>query len=73
LRLQAKATNPELQHSFEQHRIETESQVERLVRVFRSVGARPGRGATDAVSGVIEEAERLLKRQVDPGTCVMHG
>ena len=64
--MQAKATNPELQHAFEQHRIETEAQVERLVRVFRSVGARPGRGATDAVSGVIEEAERLLKRQVDP-------
>lgn len=65
-RMQAKATNPELKHAFEQHRIETEAQVERLERVFGSVGARPGRGATDAVTGVIEEAERLLKRQVDP-------
>jgi ferritin-like metal-binding protein YciE len=64
-RMQAKATNPELKHAFEQHRIETEAQVERLVRVFRSVGARPGRGATHAVTGVVEEAERLLKRKVD--------
>lgn len=65
-RMQVKATNPELKHAFDQHRIETEAQVERLVRVFRSVGARPGRGATDAVTGVVEEAERLLTRQVDP-------
>ncbi|HUE86181.1 MAG TPA: ferritin-like domain-containing protein [Vicinamibacterales bacterium] len=65
-RMQAKASNPELKHAFDQHRVETEAQVERLVRVFRSVGARPGRGATGAVAGVIEEAERLLKRRVDP-------
>jgi ferritin-like metal-binding protein YciE len=65
-RMQRKASNPELQHAFEQHRLETEGQIERLSRVFRSVGARPGRGATNAVTGVVEEAERLLKRQVDP-------
>ena len=65
-RMQRKASNPELQHAFEQHRLETEAQIERLARVFRSVGARPGRGATSAVTGVVEEAERLLKRQVDP-------
>ena len=65
-RMEAKATNPELKHAFEQHRTETEAQLERLVRVFRSVGARPGRGAADAVTGVVTEAERLLKRKVDP-------
>jgi ferritin-like metal-binding protein YciE len=65
-RMQRKATHPELKHAFEQHRLETEAQIERLARVFRSVGARPGRGATSAVTGVVEEAERLLKRQVDP-------
>jgi ferritin-like metal-binding protein YciE len=65
-RMQRKASNPELQHAFEQHRLETEAQIERLARVFRSVGARPGRGASSAVTGVVEESERLLKRQVDP-------
>jgi ferritin-like metal-binding protein YciE len=65
-RMHRKASHPELKQAFDQHRIETEGQVERLVRVFRSVAVRPRRGATDAVSGVIEEAERLLKRQVDP-------
>jgi ferritin-like metal-binding protein YciE len=64
-RLHAKATNPELKHAFEQHRRETEAQAERLVRVFRSIGARPGRGAAGAVAGVIEETERLLRGKVD--------
>lgn len=65
-RMSAKATNPELQAAFEGHRLETIGQVERLERVFRSVGARPKRGAYDAVAGVIAETDRLLKRKVDP-------
>ena len=65
-RMQRRASNPELKQAFDQHRIETEGQLERLVRVVRSVAVRPRRGATDAVTGVIDEAERLLKRQVDP-------
>lgn len=65
-RMERKASNPELKHAFEQHRIETEAQVERLTRVFRSVGARPKRGATGAVKGAVAEAERLLTRKVDP-------
>lgn len=65
-RMERQASNPELKHAFEQHRLETEAQVERLTRVFRSVGARPKRGATSAVKGAVAEAERLLKRKVDP-------
>lgn len=65
-RMSAKATNPELKQAFEQHRQETVGQVERLERVFRSIGARPRRGAYDAVAAVVAETERLLKRKVDP-------
>ena len=65
-RMSLRASNPEVRQAFEQHRLETEAQVERLERVFRSVNARPRRGASDAIAGIVEEAERLLKRTVNP-------
>jgi ferritin-like metal-binding protein YciE len=65
-RMSAKATNLELTQAFDQHRLETEGHVERLERVFRSIGTKPKRGSFDAVAGVIAESERLLKRKVDP-------
>ena len=65
-RMSAKATNLELKQAFDQHRLETEGHVERLERVFRSIGTKPKRGSYDAVAGVITESERLLKRKVDP-------
>jgi ferritin-like metal-binding protein YciE len=65
-RMSARATHPDLKHAFDHHRLETVGHLERLERVFRSIGARPGRGAYDGVAGVVAEAERLLKRKVDP-------
>ena len=65
-RMSAKATNPELKQAFDQHRVETLGHVERLERVFRSIGTKPRRGDYDAVAGVMAEAERLLKRKVNP-------
>lgn len=65
-RMAEQATNPELKRAFEQHRMETESHVERLERVFRAVGERPKRGTADAVRAVEDEAARMLKRRVDP-------
>jgi ferritin-like metal-binding protein YciE len=64
--MRAKATNPELQQAFEQHRLETDAQIERLERVFRSVGAKPKKGASDSVGAVVSEGKRLLRRRVDP-------
>jgi ferritin-like metal-binding protein YciE len=64
--MSAKATNPELQQAFEQHRLETDAQIERLERVFRSVGAKPKKGASDSVGAVVSEGKRLLRRRVDP-------
>jgi ferritin-like metal-binding protein YciE len=65
-RMSADASNAELQKAFEQHRFETEGHVERLDRVFRSVGAKPRRGAAGAVAAIIAQGERLLKAKVDP-------
>ena len=65
-RMSAKAANPELKQAFDMHRVQTVGHIERLERVFRSIKARPRRGAYDGVAGVIAEAERLMKRKVDP-------
>ena len=65
-RMSAKATNAELKQAFDMHRVQTVGHVERLERVFRSIKARPRRGAYDGVAGVIAEAERLMKRKLDP-------
>jgi ferritin-like metal-binding protein YciE len=65
-RMSTKATNPELKQAFDMHRVETIGHVERLERVFRAIDAKPRRGAYDGVAGVIAEAERLMKRKLDP-------
>ena len=61
----AQASNAELERAFDHHRYETEGHIERLDRVFRSVGARPKRGLSAAVAAVVSDGERLLARKVD--------
>ena len=63
--MRAKASNPELQMAFEHHLHETEGHLDRLQRVFRSVNATPKKATSDAVTGIVEVGERLLKRKVD--------
>jgi ferritin-like metal-binding protein YciE len=65
-RMSAKAGSAELKQAFDMHRVETIGHIERLERVFRAIGAKPRRGAYDGVAGVIAEAERLMKRKLDP-------
>jgi ferritin-like metal-binding protein YciE len=66
-RMCAQASNDDLREALTLHRAETESHVERLVRVFRSIGARPARGSrSSAISGIVADGERLLGRKVDP-------
>lgn len=65
-RMQAAATHPELASAFERHRQETRGHIDRLERAFRSIGARPARGASAAAASIVAEGERLLRRRVDP-------
>lgn len=61
-RMRAQASNPDLQQAFARHRRETEGQVERLRRVFRSIERKPKAPRTAAgVPRIIAEGERLLK------------
>jgi ferritin-like metal-binding protein YciE len=64
-RMRARASNEELEKAFGQHRYETEGHIERLERVFRSVGARPKRGSSVAVAAIVADGERLLARKVN--------
>jgi ferritin-like metal-binding protein YciE len=64
-RMRALASDKELENAFGQHLSETVGHIERLERVFRSVGARPKRGSSAAVAAIIEDGDRLLTRKVD--------
>jgi ferritin-like metal-binding protein YciE len=65
-RLRAQAGNEELARALARHCAETEGQIERLERVFRSVGARPRRAASSpSIEAIVGDSERLLSRKVD--------
>lgn len=59
------AANEELVRAFELHRFETQTHVERLERVFRSLGVRPYRRSSTALPAIVADGERLLSRKVD--------
>lgn len=63
----AKASNPELKQALERHYAETLQHAERLERVFRAMGVRPGRGAEAGVTAMLDESKRLLKKARDAG------
>lgn len=63
-RLRAQARDEELEQAFAQHQLETQGHIERLERVFRSIGARPKNGASAVVAALAADGERLLSRNV---------
>lgn len=63
--MRARAWNEELERAFAQHRLETETHIERLERVFRAVGSRPNGAASEAAEALIADGERLLSRRMD--------
>ena len=65
-RMRDAAANPDLAAVFTVHAEETQVHIERLERVFRSIGARPTRGKSAAIAGIELEGLRLLKRKADP-------
>ena len=54
------AQSSELKAAFEKHREETEGQVERLQKVFESIGKRAQGKTCEAIQGIIEEGEEIL-------------
>ncbi|MES2712939.1 MAG: ferritin-like domain-containing protein [Pseudomonadota bacterium] len=54
------ADSRELANAFNQHRQQTQQQVERLQEVFEILGKRAAGVTCEAINGIIEEAEELL-------------
>ncbi|MEQ8849957.1 ferritin-like domain-containing protein [Botrimarina sp.] len=60
------AKNPELRTAFNNHLKETESQINRLEKVFSSLGVEPERESCDAMKGLISEGEEFIDADGDP-------
>ncbi|MGA0557953.1 ferritin-like domain-containing protein [Larkinella sp. VNQ87] len=61
------ATSDQLRGAFETHLAETENQVKRLEQVFEAVGEKASAKKCEAMEGLIEEAEELIKDTEDGG------
>jgi ferritin-like metal-binding protein YciE len=58
----AKAANSDqLRAAFEKHRGETEQQVARLEKVFKSIGEEARGKTCDAIVGIIDEGQEIMK------------
>lgn len=57
------ASFPELRRAFEEHEAQTQGHVERLDRVFDSIGEKPKRVKCKGMEGLIEEGSELLKEK----------
>lgn len=55
------ASNEELRKSIEEHLKETQQQVERVEQAFEETGKSPRAKTCEAMKGLIEEAEEVLK------------
>jgi ferritin-like metal-binding protein YciE len=65
-RMAGLAHNRELQQAFEQHAAETDAQIERLHRIYRSVHARPRKGVSPAIAAIVTETDAMARRMRDP-------
>lgn len=59
------ATNPELKKGFEQHRAQTQKQVERLTQCFEEIGEEPKEVECKGIEGLIEEYKTFIEEE-DP-------
>ncbi|MBU2328394.1 MAG: ferritin-like domain-containing protein [Alphaproteobacteria bacterium] len=55
------AQNEKLKAAFQQHKEETEGQVERLQQVFEIIGKRPRAKTCPAIDGIVEEGEEIME------------
>jgi ferritin-like metal-binding protein YciE len=63
--LRQEASDPELQKDLQQHRRETEQQVENLKRIFDALGAEPEKQSSPAIEGLEKEGKEMIKEVDD--------
>ena len=59
------AKAPELRQAFEQHREETEGQIQRLQQIFETIGKRPQGKTCASMDGLVEEGEEIMEEYKD--------
>ncbi len=59
------AQDEKLKAAFQQHKEETEGQVERLQQVFEIIGKRPRAKTCPAIDGIVEEGEEIMEEFKD--------
>jgi ferritin-like metal-binding protein YciE len=58
----AKAVNDaDLKKALEEHRTETEGQIERIKQVFKLLDMKPGSEECDAINGILEEGDGMME------------
>lgn len=62
------ASSPALREAFTQHIQETKGQVERLTRVFESLGEKARGKHCDGMAGILEEAKSALEEDAEEAT-----
>ena len=55
------AQDEKLKAAFQQHKEETEGQIERLQQVFEIIGKRPRAKTCPAIDGIVEEGEEIIE------------
>src|SRR6185312_7388043 len=59
------ASNPDLKRAFEEHRVQTESQVDRLEQAFKLLGV-PGKGRKcEGMAGLLEEGKKTMEQEAE--------
>lgn len=64
-RMAKNAQSDALRQAFEQHKTETEGQIERLDRVFDLLGKAPRGKTCDAIIGIIDESKEVMEDFAD--------
>lgn len=60
-----KADSDDLRKAFEEHREETEGQIERLEKIFELLGKRARGEYCDAIHGILEEGKEIMDEAED--------
>lgn len=64
-RMAKKASAPELRRAFEQHLKQTETQVQRLERIFASIGEKAKGKTCKGMQGLIEEGKEKMAEDIE--------
>jgi ferritin-like metal-binding protein YciE len=64
-RLAKKASSPDLKAAFEEHLGQTESQVNRLEKIFKRLGEKPTGKTCKAMKGLVEEGKEIIEEDGD--------